>query len=160
MTLRFERFRYFPENGKTITLFLGAVLGLIVCFIDLHNLKETHAFWSIFWISLLFDIITILVLLKDWDENVDWLRKAPYSLWHSLLSLVISFLMFMAGVYFMSMESQSGESAMYVAAFFCFLIFGIRIACVLKTFPQLKQDLHFPGRPTNSHYENEGTAIA
>ncbi|EFO85622.1 hypothetical protein CRE_01822 [Caenorhabditis remanei] len=160
MTLRFERFRFFPESGKTITLFLGALLGIVLCFVDLHNPKESKFFWTSFWISFLFDVITILILLKDWDENVDWLRKAPYSVYHSLGSLLVSFLVFMAGIMFMSSESHSGDGVLYVAAFFCFLIFGVRIMCVVKSFPKMKHDIHFPGRPTNSDYDNDGTSIA
>ncbi|CAE54884.1 uncharacterized protein CELE_C14A4.7 [Caenorhabditis elegans] len=79
MTLRFERFRHFPESGKTITLLLSAVLGLVLSFTDLHYPKEAKFFWISFWISFAFDVITILILLKDWDENVEWMRKAPYS---------------------------------------------------------------------------------
>ncbi|CAI2337786.1 unnamed protein product [Caenorhabditis sp. 36 PRJEB53466] len=159
MPLRFDRFRHFPESGKTATLFLSALLGFLLSFADLHYKNETKFFWASFWLSFLFDVVTILILLKDWDENVDWLRKAPFSLYHCIGSLAVSFLMFVCGILFLLSESYSGDGVLYVGAFFCLLIFAIRMACILKMLPQLKMEVGFPERPSNADYENHGTSI-
>ncbi|CAI5440714.1 unnamed protein product [Caenorhabditis angaria] len=121
MPLNFARFKQFPEVIKFFTLILTFFLMFLMETIQFQP-PGTSMIWFTMTISIIFDIFTIALLLKEFDSSVMALRMLPYAALECTCSILIVVFYILSATLSISSEEVTDDFGFLIAAVVCLFI--------------------------------------
>uniref|UniRef100_A0A1I7UFV4 MARVEL domain-containing protein n=1 Tax=Caenorhabditis tropicalis TaxID=1561998 RepID=A0A1I7UFV4_9PELO len=155
MPLNISRFKKLPELIKIISLLTSLTL-----LIYLGTIKFRPPGMSVIWFtigcSIVFDICTIAVLLKEYDVSVMAIRMLPYAAIECVGSILALIFYVISTAISISSEEVTDDFGFMVVAIFCFINALIHVSNLVVNVRRWNNGSHHLNPAGSYEYSNYG----